>query len=179
MELRNITNDDLPLYEAIHCDPRMMEHLGGPLPREGLPEKLEGDVASTEAGETWIYKIIPDEADGTPAGTVVIWEHTEHGEPINEIGWMVLPPFQGRGLGSQAVRTILDKARAERRWEVVHAFPPVSNAVSNAMCRKMGFELIEEGEYTFRDRTLRCNHWRLDLRSAWKQPDLNAEREEP
>jgi RimJ/RimL family protein N-acetyltransferase len=168
MELRNITNDDLPLYEAIHCDPRMMEHLGGPLPNEGLAEKLKRDVASTEAGETWIYKIILDEADGSAAGTVVIWEHTEHGEPINEIGWMVLPPFQGRGLGSKAVRAVLDKARAERRWDVVHAFPPVSNAVSNAMCRKMGFELVEENEYQFRDRKLRCNHWRLVLQTEWR-----------
>lgn len=166
MELRKISNDDLALYEAIHCDPRMMEHLGGPLPRKGLNEKLQRDVASTEAGETWIYKIIPDEADGNPAGTVVIWQHHEHGAPINEIGWMVLPPYQGRGLGTEAVRAILDKARAERRWEVVHAFPPVSNAPSNAMCQKMGFEKIETRDYKFRDRSLRCNHWRLDLRSA-------------
>src|SRR6266498_3072907 len=56
MELRNLSMHDLWLYEAIHCDPGMMEHLGGPLPREGLPEKLERDVATTEAGET----LVPD-----------------------------------------------------------------------------------------------------------------------
>lgn len=40
MELRPIRVEGPPLNEAIHCDPRMMEHLGGPLPREGLEEKL-------------------------------------------------------------------------------------------------------------------------------------------
>jgi hypothetical protein len=72
MELRNLEIDDLPLYEAIHCDPRMMEHLGGPLPREGLAEKLRRDVASVEAGDTWVLKIVPDEV-GTAAGTVAVW----------------------------------------------------------------------------------------------------------
>jgi RimJ/RimL family protein N-acetyltransferase len=165
MELRNISNDDLPLYEAIHCDPRMMEHLGGPLPKEGLREKLQRDVATTEADETWVFVILPDDDPVTPAGTVTVWEHSEHGESINEIGWMVLPPFQGRGLGSEAVRAVLQKARAEGRWDVLHAFPPVNNPRSNAMCRKMGFELIGEGHYEFRGRPLRCNHWRLDLRA--------------
>jgi GNAT superfamily N-acetyltransferase len=36
---------------------------------------------------------------------------------------MVLPAFQGRGLGSDAVRAVLSKARSEGRWDVVHAFP--------------------------------------------------------
>lgn len=138
----------------------MMEHLGGPLPREGLSEKLGQDVASTEAGETWILKIMPDDAPHTAAGTVCIWEHRWQGRSINEIGWMVLPAFQGRGLGSEAVRSILHRARTQGRWDVVHAFPPVSNARSIAICRKMGFSRIEECDFEFRDRVLRCDHWR-------------------
>jgi RimJ/RimL family protein N-acetyltransferase len=166
MELRNISIDDLALYESIHCDPEMMEHLGGPLPREGLAEKLQEDVAATEAGECWVFKIVPDEEAGTAAGTVTMWEHSWNGRSINEIGWMVLPGFQGRGLGSEAVRAVLRKARAEARWDVVHAFPPVTNAPSNAMCRRMGFSMVEECDFEFRGRILRCNHWQLDLRSA-------------
>jgi RimJ/RimL family protein N-acetyltransferase len=166
VELRNIELDDLALYEGIHCDPEMMEHMGGPLPREGLAEKLRRDVAATEAGECWVLKIIPDDDPGTAAGTVTIWEHSWNGQSINEIGWMVLPPFQGRGLGIEAVRSALRRARSEGRWDVVHAFPPVTNARSNAMCRKMGFSKLEECDFEFRDRVLRCNHWQLDLRSV-------------
>lgn len=106
MELRNITLDDLPLYESIHGDPEMMEHLGGPLPREGLAQKLRRDVASVEADEIWYFAILPDAA-AAAAGTVCIWEHEWEGRSINEIGWMVLPSFQGRGLGSEAVRATL------------------------------------------------------------------------
>jgi RimJ/RimL family protein N-acetyltransferase len=166
VRLRNLELGDLPLYEAIHCDPRMMEHLGGPLPREGLEEKLARDVATTEAGETWVLVIVPDDDPEAAAGSITIWTHHEHGEPINEMGWMVLPEYQGRGLGKEAVRMALDRARAEGRWDVVHAFPPVSNERSNAMCRTFGFSLVETRDYQFRDRTLTCNHWRLDLEGA-------------
>src|SRR3989442_1685131 len=164
VELRNIEIGVLPLYEAVHCDPAMMEHLDGPLPREGLAEKLQRDVASTEAGDLWVLKIIPDENAGTAAGTIAIWDHEVNGETITEMGWMVLPPFQGRGLGSQAVSAALRKIRAEGRWDVVHAFPPTANPRSNAMCRKMGFSLVEECDFDFRGRILRCNHWQLDLK---------------
>jgi RimJ/RimL family protein N-acetyltransferase len=166
VELRTIEIDDLPLYEGIHCDPRMMEHLGGPLPREGLADKLRLDVASAEAGDSWIFKIVPDDDPHVAAGTVCIWEHEWRGRPINEIGWMVLPAFQGRGLGSEAVRSILQRARAESRWDVVHAFPPVANARSGAMCRKMGFSWVDTCDFEFRDRILRCDHWQLDLRTG-------------
>jgi RimJ/RimL family protein N-acetyltransferase len=164
VSLRDITVEDLPLYEAIHCDPRMMEHLGGPLPREGLAEKLEKDAATTAAGETWVLVIVPDEDPDAAAGTVTIWSHEEHGEEINEIGWMVLPAYQGSGMGKAAVQAALDRAGVEKRWGVIHAFPPVDNARSNAMCRTLGFEFLEERDFKFRDRPLRCNVWRLDLR---------------
>ena len=164
--LRDITVDDLSLYEAIHCDPTMMADLGGPLPKEGLAEKLQKDAATTAAGETWVLVIVPAEDPGAAAGTVTIWSHEEHGEKINEIGWMVLPKFQGRGIGKAAVGVALDRARAEGRWDVVHAFPPVTNERSNGMCKSFGFELVDTRDFKFRDRSLRCNHWRLDLRAA-------------
>ena len=162
MELRPIEVEDLPLYEGIHCDPRMMEHLGGPLPREGLEEKLRRDVATTRAGETWVLVIVPDDSEAS-AGTISVWEKDLEGERITEIGWMVLPEFQGRGLATEAVGAVLEKARSGSRWDAVHAFPPVTNAPSNAICRKMGFSRIEERDFLFRGRVLRCRHWRLEL----------------
>jgi hypothetical protein len=34
------------------------------------------------------------------------------------------------------------------------------------MCRKMGFTLIRASDFQFRDRTLRCNDWSLDLAAS-------------
>lgn len=159
MRLRDITMGDLPLYEALLTDPAMMAELGGPLPPEGLADKLLGIVRDAAAGTVWYSVIL---LDGTPAGTVCIWDHEQDGETISEIGWMVLPAFQGRGLASAAVRAILDRARAERRWQVIHAFPGVTNDPSNAICRRAGFRHVGERRIDYVGRSLRCNHWVLD-----------------
>lgn len=172
MELRNVSADDLDLYESIHCDPKMMAHLGGAFPKERIPKILRNTLKYVETGRGWVFKIIPDEDTGCAAGTVCIWKSSWRSRSINEIGWMILPPYQGKGLASKAVRAILDKARSERRWYVIHAFPSTTNAPSNAICRKMGFSMIEEVDLKYADRALRSNHWRLDLRSASRLVDL-------
>jgi RimJ/RimL family protein N-acetyltransferase len=165
MELRDITMDDLPMYERSLTDPDMMAHLGGPLLKEGLSEKLRGIVDEVEAGTVWYYVIVPDGEAGAGAGTVCVWEHDWNGERINEIGWMVLPEFQGRGLATEAVRSVLRKARSEGRWDVIHAFPSVTNAPSNAICGKTGFSKSGEVDIHSWGGHLRCNDWRIDLRS--------------
>jgi RimJ/RimL family protein N-acetyltransferase len=166
MELRDITMDDLPMYERSLTDPDMMAELGGPLPKEGLSEKLRGIVDDVEKGTVWFSVIVPDGEAGAGAGSVCIWDHDWNGENITEIGWMVLPEFQGRGLATEAVRSILRKARSEKRWEVIHAFPGVTNAPSNAICRKTGFSNIGEVDLEGWGGVLRCSQWRIDLRSA-------------
>ncbi len=166
MELRVITPDDVPLYESLYCDPAMMSHLGGAWPKARAPGKLRRNLEDIEAGTAWVFKVIPDDDSSQAAGSVCIWEHVWRGEPVSEIGWMILPPFQGRGLASRAVRAILDKARAEGRWDVIRAFPATANPPSNAVCRKTGFTLIEECDLEWDGHVLRCNHWLLDLRST-------------
>lgn len=162
MRLRDITMDDLPLYERMLTDPVMMAELGGPLPVDGLADKLRDIVDTVKDGTVWYSVIVVDEAPAG-AGTVCVWEHDSHGERINEIGWMVVTEMQGRGLAREAVRAILDRARAERRWPVIHAFPAVTNPPSNAICRGAGFSWVEETDGKYAGRSLRCNHWAIDL----------------
>lgn len=155
--------EDLPLYERLLTDPAMMAELGGPRPREGLREKLHGIVNEIADGETWYSVIVPGQDPGEAAGTVCVWRHQQNGEPINEIGWMVLPEFQGRGLATAAVRSVLERAGAEGRWGLIHAFPGVTNGPSNAVCRKTGFALLGRRDVEYAGRQLRCNHWRRDV----------------
>ena len=84
------------------------------------------------------------------AGTVSLWDHEWDGETIDEIGWMVLPEHQGRGLASTGVAEALRRADEAARWRVLHAFPATTNAPSNALCRKHGFALRGPIDYTYR-----------------------------
>jgi RimJ/RimL family protein N-acetyltransferase len=157
MELRDITMDDLPMYEAALTDPRMMGELGGPIPREGLKEKLQGIVDEVNAGEVWFDVIA---VEGEAAGWVCIWLNERDGERFNEIGWMVLPEFQGCGLASEAVRTYLERDRRERRWGEIRAYPGVNNGPSNAICRKTGFRLVGQRDVEYMGRRNMSNDWR-------------------
>jgi RimJ/RimL family protein N-acetyltransferase len=160
MLLRNVEPDDLDLYVRMRCDPAMMADLGGPLPRAGIEAKVARDVRMVTADVEWIKIIVPDATAPTvAAGTVALWSHEDEGERISEVGWMVLPEFQGRGLGKQAVRLLLAAAHADGRWGPVHAFPGVGNGPSNGICRSLGFRLTGTREVTFAGRVLSTNHW--------------------
>ncbi|MEZ0068017.1 RimJ/RimL family protein N-acetyltransferase [Streptacidiphilus sp. MAP12-20] len=164
MLLRDVDPGDVDAYVRMRCDPTMMAELGGPLPRAGMEAKVQRDVQGAASGTQWIKMIVPDEADpAVVAGSVTLWPHDADGAgQISEIGWMVLPEFQGRGLGKTAVRALLELARDDGRWGLVHAFPGTTNAPSNGICRTLGFRLLGEQDVTFADRVLRSNHWTID-----------------
>jgi RimJ/RimL family protein N-acetyltransferase len=159
VRLRDVTIDDLALYERMRCDPVMMAELGGPLPIDGVPGKLRRDVAAVERDEYWVSIVESDEGD--PLGSVVLWRHDDHGEMESEIGWMVLPEFQGQGVGKRATAALLLRARADGRWGDIHAYPGVTNAPSNGICRSLGFTLLGESEVRFEGRPMHVHHWRL------------------
>ncbi|MEW5352206.1 MULTISPECIES: GNAT family N-acetyltransferase [unclassified Streptomyces] len=163
MQLRNVTPDDVDAYVRMRCDPVMMAGLGGPLPAEGMADKVRRDAAAAAEDTAWIKMIVPDDAGpGEVAGTVCLWSHDDGGGPVSEIGWMVLPEYQGRGFGRRATRLLLEQARDEERWDTVHAFPAMDNAPSNGICRSLGFRLLGECDVPFADRVLRSNHWAID-----------------
>lgn len=81
-----------------------------------------------------------------------------------ESGWMVVPASQGRGLARAGTALAIEAARSERRHRALHAFPSAENPPSNAICRGLGFTLLEELPFEYPPgRWMQCNDWRLDL----------------
>ena len=138
----------------------MTEHLGGPESEEKLADRQRRyEQLDVPAGR--MFKIL---TGAEAAGSVGYWVRDWRGGEVWETGWSVLPAFQGRGLARAGTALALDDARAQELHRYVHAFPSVDNAPSNAICRKLGFELLEEREFEYPPgSSLRCNDWRLDL----------------
>jgi RimJ/RimL family protein N-acetyltransferase len=154
---------DLPLLERLMGDPRMTEHLGGPESPEKLRER-QARYERLEGGDR-IFKIV-EVASGAGVGSVGFWTKAWREEQVYEVGWMVVPEFQGRGIAAAAVAQAIELARCDRGHRFMHAFPNVDNAPSNAICRKLGFELLGACEFEFpKGRLMTCNDWRLDLRA--------------
>ena len=93
---------DLDLLRGLVGDPAMMVHLGGPETEAKVAER-HGRYAQPGSNQ---FKIV---AGGEGAGWVGYWERDD----VWEIGWAVLPSFQGRGLATAATALALDRAREE------------------------------------------------------------------
>jgi len=153
---------DLPLLERLMGDPKMTEHLGGPETPEKLRER-HARYQRLEAGDR-MFKIV-DVATGASVGSVGFWTKEWREDQVYETGWMVVPEFQGRGIAMAATAQAIERARRDDEHRFMHAFPNVENAASNAICRKLGFELLEACQFEFpTGHFMTCNDWRLDLR---------------
>lgn len=160
VELAPITAADAWLTVALETDPRVMAELGGPWSAEEADATHARRLTGVERYGTWWLKIVIV-AEAVPVGALVLWDSEWAGEPLSEIGWMVLPEHQGKGYASAGLRLILERARADGRWGDIHAFPGVTNEPSNALCRKFGFEHVGAGDADYAGRRFRVNHWVL------------------
>jgi RimJ/RimL family protein N-acetyltransferase len=154
--------EDLPLLRRLLGDPAMTVHLGGPESESKLVERQARYANAAETGREQMFKIVDERGEAT--GSVGYWEKEWRGDTVYETGWSVLPEHQGRGLASAATRLVVEEARAQRRHRYLHAFPSVDNDPSNAICRKLGFELLGALDFEYPPgNQLHCNDWRLDL----------------
>lgn len=150
---------DFHLVEQLMGDPAMTEFLGGP----ESPEKLADRQRRYAQPGSGMFKIV-DAASGQGVGSVGFWDRDWRGTTVYETGWMVVPSVQGRGVAVEATRQAIGLARETMRRRWMHAFPQVANAASNAICRKLGFELLGEEDFEYPPgNPIRCNDWRLDL----------------
>jgi RimJ/RimL family protein N-acetyltransferase len=156
------SNADLPLLYRLNA-PEMLEHLGGPETEEQIltRHKRYVDIGVKGTGRMFSIVLLPELET---VGNIGYWESVWQEETVYEIGWGVLPPYQGRGIATAATVAAIASASAEQKHRYIHAFPSVDNPGSNAICRKIGFLFSAECDFEYPPGSImRCNNWRLDL----------------
>ncbi len=143
--------------------PEMTRHLGGPETEEQLIARHKRYLKVNQAGSGRMCRTVWLPTFET-VGAIGYWETLHHGETVYEIGWSVLPEFQGRGVAVAATGAAIASAKSERKHRFVYAFPSVDNTASNAICRKNHFTFVGECEFEYpKGNFMQCNEWRLDL----------------
>lgn len=167
VQLKPWDDDDLDLLHRMNV-PEMLEHLGGRETEEKVlaRHKRYCEIGKDGSGKGRMFSIVVlPELEAV--GNIGYWESVWQDETVYEIGWGVLPPFQGKGIASAAAAAAVESARAERKHKRIHAFPSVDNPGSNAICRKLGFSFIAECDFEYpKGNIMRCNDWRLDFTST-------------
>ena len=152
---------DLDLLHRLLGDPDMTAHLGGPESAERIDERHARFLAPADGEQMFRIALGPESLS---AGSIGYWERQWRGTRVYETGWFVLPELQGRGVAKAATALVVDAAARDGRNTSLHAFPSVANGPSNAICRAVGFELLDEVDFEYPPGSLmRCNDWRIAL----------------
>ena len=116
-------------------DAAAMRHLGGPQPRPVAWRSLAAMAGSWSLqgfgmfsvllrdGGTWIGRVGPLRPEG--------W-------PVMEVGWGLLPAFQGRGYAVEAARAAMGFALEALGWREVGHVIDSANEASIAVARALG-----------------------------------------
>ena len=153
---------DLPVLERSNT-PEMTVYIGGSESSEKLAERQSRFLRLWESGEARMFTVsAADEAERV--GSVGYWTTNWHGEPVYETGWSIATAHQGRGIAAHALRTCLEYAAENGERDSMLAFPRTDNLASNALCRKLGFEFIDEEDFEYpKGHPIRVNAWLFDL----------------
>jgi len=163
VRLQSWSAGDLTLLERLLGDPAIMTHLGGPETSEQILRRHQRYIRLSESETDHMFKIVC-EPGGEGVGSVGYWRKVWREQQIYEMGWLVLPEYQGQGIGTKAAAALIAEVSVEPKYRFMHAFPSISNPASNAICRKLGFTLIEECQFEYpAGRSTWVNNWRLDL----------------
>ncbi|WP_230159955.1 GNAT family N-acetyltransferase [Peribacillus sp. Bi96] len=160
IEIKPWNDKDLDLLFQLNI-PEMMEHLGGPESKEQILKRHQRYLQLEDKGCMYSIILFPE---AETVGSVGYWQTVRNNENVYEIGWSVLTSYQGKGIASVAVKALIAKIKAERKYKYIHAFPSITNPASNAICRKLEFTLLSECEFEYpRGSFMRCNDWRLEI----------------
>ena len=166
VSIRPYAEGDLWLLERTLGNPSQMVHLNGPESMEHIRKRHNKFLAMSADPHAGCQFTILAGSLNSPAGNVGYWESEWKGKTGWEMGWFVLPEFQGRGIATAGTRLVIDLTTKLDSHKFVFAFPSVENHQSNAICKKLGFILTDQVSSEYppgSKRLLRCNIWILTL----------------
>jgi RimJ/RimL family protein N-acetyltransferase len=159
--IRRWSGDDLTLLEQLMGDPAR----AGTGALDQIRARHEGYIRLGETSRQGPMFAITIGPNGLAVGSIGYWQQVCKGEHLWEIGWSVLPQYQGQGIANRAIQLVAEHARDLGKSRYLHAFPAADNEQANAICRAAGFELLGEVELDYypAGHSIRRNDWRLEI----------------
>lgn len=113
-------------------------------------------------GVAHMYKLVADDS-GDVLGTIGLWKIDGAGPHAYEMGWFVLPAYQGKSVATEAAHLLIAHARSKLDVRSIHAYPAVTNTASNRIAQKIAMENQGAFDNEGFAGVLSCNNWCIDL----------------
>lgn len=138
--LRQLTLADAPLVQRIRANEDVMKYINRPLTRtleeaEGWIRVVLKTLAKNE-GITWC--ICLKEQPHEHVGSIGLWRIEKENHRA-EIGYMLEPSLQGKGLMSEALQRVIDYGFKTLKLHSIEAQLDPRNTASSALLKKAGF----------------------------------------
>ncbi|OCQ21340.1 hypothetical protein A7985_12020 [Pseudoalteromonas luteoviolacea] len=143
LKLRLLTNSDWLFFKNLNQNQQTMQYVADIEDEQTLSALFESRITAREKGqEGWLSFVIEMADTNELVGLHGLKMITE-GQSQAEIGFMLHPAFQGRGLAYEATKAIIDFAFKELNYEALIATVTAGNIASVNLLEKLGFTHIE------------------------------------
>jgi RimJ/RimL family protein N-acetyltransferase len=139
--LRRFTAADLDTIAGWLTDPVFTRFIGGVRDRQGV-EALFGRIERHWAEHGFGALAVTDRATGELIGRSGAAFHVSWPDDP-EVGWWIIPPWQGRGLATEAGGASVDWAFGALGFDRLVSVVLEENLASRAVMEKLGFRLFE------------------------------------
>lgn len=139
LNLRELSPDDQGLIFTLRSDERVNQFIERP--RMQQPKEAAEFIAmiarGTDKGE-WLYWAIYQHAHPHAMGTICLWNFSND-KTRAEVGFELLPEFQGKGFMGEALRRVIRYAFTELNLSSLEARTRKNNERSTRLLEKHGF----------------------------------------
>lgn len=94
---------------------------------------------------SWIYWVLANKESDEVMGTICLWNIAEDGKKA-DIGYELLPEFQGKGYMTEAVEKVVEYGLLEMKLKSIDAYTHIENKASNRLLKRCEFEFMKNIE---------------------------------
>ncbi|MFA6979305.1 MAG: GNAT family N-acetyltransferase [Ignavibacteriaceae bacterium] len=146
--LRQLTPNDEQEIFVLRSDEGVLKYLDIPKAKSlNDARKFIDKIYSGNNNNWWVYWAISFKNESKLLGTICLWNISED-KTTADIGFTLLPEFQGKGIMQEVIRVVLNYGFIEMKLEKIQGEVSPGNVRSIQLLEKFGFTCTSESENT-------------------------------
>ena len=153
LKLRKLKWEDQQALYELHSDKENRKYISS-LPPESIQDtrKFIDKILSGIEKNDWIYWVISSITDNQLVGTICLWDFSED-KYMAELGYELLPRFQGKGFMAESVKKVEQYAFEELHLRLLEGYTHRENEASARLLTKLCYHINEEKSKKHNEKT--------------------------